>query len=128
MNRAIGSMTLFRDATDCMENILNVVKPDASVYTARYVDPEQAVTIRRIKVAKDCIRELIYVCTREGPKILAKMNKSGTAVGWYGGSLGVMPCRSLLSPRGYSLFGASQAPTKTVGRRGSQEKVYEHET
>jgi hypothetical protein len=81
MNRAIGAMTLFRDATDCMENILNVVKPDASVYTARYVDPEQAATIHCIRVAKDCIRELIAVCMWEGPKILSKMNKSGTAVG-----------------------------------------------
>jgi len=97
MNRSIASMSLFRDATDCMENILNVVKPEASVYTARHVAPEHAATTLRLKVAKDCIRELITKCTREGPKIRAKI-KSGTAIGWSGGFLGVMPCRALLSP------------------------------
>jgi hypothetical protein len=52
MNRAISTIPLFRDATEFTENILNISKPDAGVYSMRKLDLTNSVTARRLVVAK----------------------------------------------------------------------------
>ena len=99
MNRAIASMALFREATEFTENILNILKPEASVYSMRKLNTANPVIMHRLAVAKDCLRKLVMDCTKEGPKIVPVMNKAGVATGWKGGFLGSVKVRALLSPQ-----------------------------